>query len=340
MRGPVISIVIANWNTERLLLQCLESIYASNTPFPVEVIVIDNGSKDNSVNSVRASYPQVRLVLNDENRGFARASNQGIRAARGTFVVLLNTDTIVRKAAFDKLVAFMGEHPECGLAAPKIVSPQGEWISKPKPFHVWWHDAFWVSCYLSDLDPERLLQRARRGARRTRAAEAATPRRLASDSADYFKAEGLIGCCLMARRATIDAIGLLNENFFFYGEDIDWCKRAVEGGWVNYCFTGAEVTHLGGESSKTAYLGALDSYIRSLIYYHWLHTGSARARLLQVVALGVCAVNWIGCQCVALLRHRRGCRPGWLSFYRRMCFSLSKPDYALPSSALWRPQGM
>ena len=161
MAGPDLSIVIANWNTRDLTLECIASIYESTHTVSFEIIVVDNGSTDDSVTAIAWRYPKVMIVANEANQGFARASNQGMLRASGRFVALLNSDTVVRDGAFDRLVGFMVTHPECGLVGPKVLSPQGDWVNRPRRFHIWWHDIIWLASYLSDLDLNGLLARVR-----------------------------------------------------------------------------------------------------------------------------------------------------------------------------------
>ena len=160
-------------------------------------------------------------------------------------------------------------------------------------------------------------------------------------AADHFAAENIVGCCIVTRNTFIRQVGLLDENYFFYGEDSDWCKRSAEAGWANYCFEAAEVVHLGGESSRPVYLSVLESYVRSSIYYHRRHSGWLPSFLLQTSISLICLVNWLR---YAALRPVVGAHGVWYAkrekFHRRLAASLLSPRYASPTPKPWRPVGL
>jgi GT2 family glycosyltransferase len=207
-----LSIIIVNTNNKKLLEACLYSIYASTHKISFEIIVVDNNSTDGSQAMVRRHFPEVILVENEENLGFIKASNQGLRIFRGRYALLLNDDTTVKEGAFDYMVEFMDKNLKVGACGPKLLNPngtlqrQGGLLGFP----------FW---------------------------KAKKPRPV----------KFVIGACLLVRREVIDQVGILDENLFFYNDDLDWCLRIRKAGWKVYYLPQAEVVHYGGYSSKRTF---------------------------------------------------------------------------------------
>ncbi len=282
MEQPALSVIVVTWNLRDLLRDCLRSVVgttigrddhrsggrgqeaASNAlipdpcSLPLEVIVVDNASADGSAEMVRREFPGVRVIVNGENLGFARANNQGIRASHGRYVLLLNNDTIAPPAALGGLVAFMETHLEAGAVGPRLLQPDG----MPQP-------------YAFGSDPT-LAYLARRGLNRL------LFRRYVHDwSTDALQeVDWVAGTCLLVRREASDRAGLLDEHIFMYFEDSDWCLRIRKAGWKVYYTPQVEITHLGGQSAIKN-LTARRAYYESLQYFYRKHYGPLALGVLK-----------------------------------------------------------
>lgn len=244
---PDLSIVIINWNTRELLRDCLNSfVHAPGTSW--QVIVVDNGSSDDSPHMVQAEFPAVQLVANAENYGFGRANNQGLRASQGRHTLLLNSDTRVPEGALQSLVRFMDEHPQAGACGPRLVRPDGT----PQPY-----------AYGGDPTPAYLLARGLK--------QLVFHRYLHDWATGSVQAvDWVSGACLMARREAVEQAGLLDEAIFMYFEDNDWCLRIRQAGWKVYYNPQVEIVHLGGQSLKQN-PKAQQAYYKSLSYFYAKH---------------------------------------------------------------------
>lgn len=281
-----LSIIIANHNTRELLRQCLTSIFQLRGRLDLEIIVIDNASGDDSVRMTRADFPRVRLIQNRDNVGFAKAVNQGLQVANGRYLLLLNSDTEIKPNALQHSIAFLEAHPEAGIVGCKLLNPDGSLQPSCESFPRW-QDFLFEALLL-----EKLFPRSRVFGRMhltyfgyDRAAEVG-----------YVK-----GAFLLVRRAVYDAIGGLDEAFYFYGEEMDWCYRAKQAGWLVYFTPAAQIVHYGGQSSDPIsprmFVQLHQSRFRFYSKYH--------GRLLQASARLVLALG-------ALLRSGIWCVAAWL----------------------------
>lgn len=258
-----LSIIIVSWNTSELLAQCLASLSAHPLSAPHEVIVVDNGSHDGSPQMVSARFPAVQLVRNEDNRGFARANNQAMRIARGEYVLLLNPDTEVHAQALDTLVRFLDEHPAASAAGARVLNPDGtlQHSCSPAPtlFNEWLH--------LFHLDRER-----RQG--------------MAGWPIDApRKVETLLGACLMFRRRLLEQIGDLDERYFMYSEEVDFCYRMRGAGGELYWVPQATIVHYGGQSTgQIATEMFLQLYQNKLLYFR-KHYGRPGAWIYKLILL-------------------------------------------------------
>ncbi len=230
-----LSIAIPSWNTRDLLDQCLESVFKGSDSLDREVIVVDNASSDGSADMVGARYPQVRLIRNRANLGFAGACNVAYRQSTGRYFMLLNSDTIVLDDALKSLVEFMDQHPDAGAAGCRLLnadrSLQRSCSCFPGPL-----TELFDALYLSKLFPRSKTF-------------ACYP--MSYWDFDHMRMVDFAGgSCLIVRRETISEVGLLDEGYFMYTEEADWCYRMWDQGWAVYFYPGAEVVHLGGESAQ------------------------------------------------------------------------------------------
>lgn len=248
-----VSIIIVNWNTSQLLRQCIESIYRANPQISFEIIVVDNGSTDESVNMVRTLFPSVRLILNHGNLGFARANNQGLAAACGRYYLLLNTDTVVTQGALDALVTTADQYEDVGAIGPRLANMDGTLQESSARFPTIW----------SELSG-RLI--------RDRVPVAGEP--------FAFDVDWVGGACILVRATTVAQIGGLDETFSFYSEEVDWCFRMKQMGWRVWYLSSAQVYHLGGGSAKPSatLLGLL---YQNKLHYFRKHHGPVQAHLLR-----------------------------------------------------------
>jgi N-acetylglucosaminyl-diphospho-decaprenol L-rhamnosyltransferase len=270
---PDLSIVIVSWNVRDLLQNCLLSIYPSNgrpDALAVETIVVDNASTDSSVEMVRQSFSQVMLIANADNRGFTGGNNQGIAAGRGRYVLLLNPDTEVLDDALSRMVAYMDAHPEVGALGPMLLDPDGSVQSSRRRFPTP-ATAFLESTILQSWLPRHRLLR------------------------DYYvldepddaivEVDWVTGACLLTRREALAQIGLLDDGYFMYSEELDWCRRAKAAGWKVIYYPTAQVIHHSGQSSEQVKAFQVIRFNCSKIRYFHKYHGSLIAVSLRAFLL-------------------------------------------------------
>ena len=245
-----LTIVIVSYNVRTFVAQCLDSVQkASEGIDGVEVFVVDNASSDDTVDYIGTHYPWVRLIANDDNLGFSRANNIAIRQAEGEYVLLLNPDTIVAEPTLRECVSFMDAHPQAGGLGVRMHNADGSLAPEsrraiPSP---------WVSClkmlgftkryYMSHLswdEPSRI--------------------------------EVVSGAFFMLRRKALDQVGLLDEDFFMYGEDIDLSYRLLKGGWENW-YHPSDIVHFKGESTQKSSFRYVHVFYQAMLIFFRKHYG-------------------------------------------------------------------
>ena len=227
-----VSVIVVNWNTRPLLASCLRSVFETAGDLRPEVIVVDNGSTDGSVEMVRRDFPAVRLIANQGNRGFVRANNQALSIAQGRYLLLLNSDAVLLPGSLRRMVQFAEEHPQAGIVGPQILNPDGSFQSSYMDFPT----------LFSELLLMTKLSKLVRGPY----FPSYPPRR----SQETRAVDWMQGACLLIRRETVAEIGGMDEDFFMYSEEVDWCWRARQAGWMVYYLPTATVLHWGGQSSS------------------------------------------------------------------------------------------
>jgi len=295
-----LSIVIVNWNVRDLLRRCLHSI--SNLqppPSGLEMIVVDNASTDGSVQMVRTEFPGVHTIANTENRGFPAANNQGIAVAQGRHVLLLNPDTEVVGDALTTMVGFADAHPDVGMVGPQLLNPDGSVQSSRRRFPTL-ATAFFESTWLQPYAPRRLLERYYVLNRPDDAVQ---------------DVDWLYGAALMARREAIAQVGPLDERFFMYSEELDWCRRFREADWRVVYLPAAQIIHHGGKSSEQVLPAHHIHFQTSKVRYFRKYHGPFAAEALRlfllgnyVWQLGLEGVKW-------LMGHKRHLRAGRIAAY-------------------------
>jgi len=229
-----ISIVIVNWNTKEILKNCLQSIYEQTKDIAFETIVIDNGSTDGSVEMIKGRFPEVVLIENDENRGFAAANNQGIAIAKGQYVLLLNSDTVILDNAIEKTFKFAEENPDSGVIGCRVLNSDKTLQPTCFMFPSLVNRVLFTGYFYKLFPKNKFFGRERmtwwnRNTQR--------------------EVDVVTGCYMLVSRKAIEQVGVMDEIFFMYAEEIDWCYRFKQAGWKNLFTPDAEIIHLGGASA-------------------------------------------------------------------------------------------
>ena len=266
-----LSVVIVNYNVCYFLEQALLSVRRAVEKLgqPVEVFVVDNNSVDGSVTMVRARFPEVVLIANQDNPGFSKGNNQALRRATGQYQLLLNPDTVVEEDTFRACCDFMDAHPTCGGLGVKMLDGQGKFLPESKRALPTPAVAFYKMFGLASLFPKsRTFGRYHLGF---------------LDREETHEIEVLSGAFMLLRKAALDQIGLLDEDYFMYGEDIDLSYRLTRGGWKNYYFPGTRIIHYKGESTKRTSVNYVFVFYRAMVIFAQKHFAPGRAGLFSLL---------------------------------------------------------
>lgn len=233
-----LSIVIVSYQVAELLEHCLDSLMQLTAPPRIEVIVVDNGSTDGSADMVRSKFPEARLILNSENVGFSKANNQGLRIARGRYWMLLNPDTEIAAGTenpFQVMLAFMDAHPHAAACGPSLFYPDGKRQ----------HSAFYfptlAQIYMDLFSVHWRLRESRWNGRYPLAVY---------ERGEPFPIDHPLGAALVVRPEAARAVGLLDEEYFIYAEEVDWCMRMKRAGWEIWCVPRARIIHHEARSTR------------------------------------------------------------------------------------------
>ena len=252
-----LSVIVVNWNTRDLLADCLRSVYETVHDLAYEVFVVDNASTDGSIAMVRERFPNVHLIENSENVGFARANNQAIAQATGRYLMLLNSDATLTLNSASKMVSFCELHSDIAVLGPSLVDAQGvpqlSWAAFP---------SLWSELLSVHVRTKRPYPAVNMPGERA------------------FSVDWLAGACLLVRRSTVERVGAMDEAFFLYCEETDWCLRIKESGGAIVYLPAAEAVHLEGRSSRQSSRSAWLRYDSKLIYAR-KHLGPAQATVLR-----------------------------------------------------------
>ena len=253
-----ISVVIVGWNARRYLELCLESLAAAPPRRSMEILVVDNASVDGTSEMIESRFPHVKLIKSTENLGFAKGNNVAIRQCEGRYIALVNPDVIVFPGCLDTLADFLDQNPKVGNVGPRILNPDRTLQSSCRRFPTLWNNF----CSATGL-----------------AAKFTNSRFFAGEHMFYFPhdrtltVDVLVGCFSMIRRETFDAVGLLDEGLFMYGDDVDWCRRCWKAGWQVVFYPGAEAIHDRGKITAPYPVRFAVAQQRSVIYYWTKHHG-------------------------------------------------------------------
>jgi GT2 family glycosyltransferase len=257
-----LSIIIVNWNTGDLLVQCLNSIYQTVRTVEMEVWVVDNGSKDGSGVAAVARFPQIKFIQNKGNFGFARANNLALNMAAGRYLLLLNPDTQVSKGAVEKLISFMDAYPEVGGAGVQLINSDGSKQNSIANFPSLATELLNKSL-LRWFFPEQFPGKER-------------------NYSEFIEVDSVIGACLMVRREALEQVGLFDEDYFLFLEETDWCYRMKRAGWKVYHVPQAKVYHFQGKSAEAERKRAKVEYYRSRYHFFRKNKGNLQWGILLV----------------------------------------------------------
>ena len=256
-----ISVVILSWNDKQYLEVCLQSLQHATKSRTMEIIVVDNASTDGSPEMVEALFPDVKIIRNTENLGFPKGNNIGIEASRGKYVYLLNSDIKIFAGCLDALADYLDQNPKVGMVGPKILNRDLTHQSSCRQFPTLWNNF----CAATGL--ARMFSGTRF---------------FSGEHMFYFKGDRfmdvdvLVGCFWAIRRAAVNEFGLLDEGFFMFAEDLDWCKRFREAGWRVVFYPDAQAIHYrGGSSMKKDAVWLALTQQRSILRYWKKHHSTA-----------------------------------------------------------------
>lgn len=221
-----LSIIIVSFNTERITKNCIESIFKNPPDFSYEIIVVDNNSQDGSLQMLSNYKKKIKLIKNDSNLGFSKANNQGIRASKGEYKLLLNSDTLVKEGSLQRLVEIARKFDDAGVLGPRLLNADG--TTQP-------------SCFNLPNLPRAIS---------TYIFKSSVLNKFSPEGQSTVQVESVVGAAFLITQKAIKKVGLLSEKFFFYYEDLDYCKRVIKSGLKVYFSPQSEIIHLHGASGK------------------------------------------------------------------------------------------
>lgn len=267
-----LSVIIVNFNVKAFLQNCLLSVRKSLEDIPSEIIVVDNASDDGSVEIIKKNFPDVKLIELSENLGFSKANNIGLKIAKGEYICLLNPDTIVEEDTFNTMIQFMESHPEAGMAGCKILNPDGTFqLACRRSFPTPWV-AFTKIFGLSALFPKSKLF--------------ARYNLTYLDENQTYEVDAISGSFMFLRMDVYEKVGGLDESFFMYGEDLDWCFRIKEAGFKIYYVHSTKIIHFKGESTKRSNIDEVKHFYNAMRLFVRKHfSGSFLMELILQFAI-------------------------------------------------------
>ena len=270
----ILSVIIVNYNVRYFLEQCLFSVRKALLNLEIEVFVVDNNSVDGSCQMVREKFPDVKIIENKKNYGFSYANNQAIRLSSGKYVLLLNPDTVVQEDTFRHVITFMETHPEAGGLGIKMIDGKGNYLPESKRSLPTPVVAFYKIFGLSRLFPgSKTFNRYHLGF---------------LNPEEMHEVEVLAGAFMLLRKSALDKVGLLDEDYFMYGEDIDISYRLLKGGYKNYYYPGTAIIHYKGESTRKSSINYVQVFYRAMIIFarkHFTHKNASIFSMLINLAI-------------------------------------------------------
>jgi len=272
-----LSIIIVNWNTRDLLVECLDSIYSYPPDAGFDIWVVDNASNDGSPEAVREAFPQVNLIQNQDNAGFGRANNQAAAQAAGRYLLLLNPDTAIHSGALNSLIQYLEGQPEVGAVGPRLLNTDGSPQVSAFPAPTLTRET-WRLFHLDRLSPRSSYPRAFFSTRKTQ------------------EVDTLMGACILLRREVIDRIGLFDEQFFVYSEEVDLCLRIRRAGWQVHWLPTAQVTHFCAQSTRQVADEMFLELYHNKVKFFRKHQGEMTARFYKALLYFASATRYLGGQ--------------------------------------------
>ena len=282
-----ISVIIVNWNTKKLLGNCLKSIFKFTEDVNFEVIVVDNGSEDGSQKLVKTKFPQVKLIPNKDNLGFTKGNNQGIKIAKGKYILLLNSDTYLIENSFKKLIEEANRLKNFGALGPKLFNDNRS-IQQSAGFFPHLPQVFWWMSFIDDLPFGTLLK----------------PYHVDHDN--FYKkdqeVDWVTAAAILVSKDAVEKIGALDEKIFMYGEEVEWCHRIKKAGYKVYFSPSTQIVHIGrGSSGKISQNAILGEY-RGIVYFYQKHKNKVSLQiarfLLKIGALArIIIFGFLGLAC-------------------------------------------
>jgi len=288
-----LSIVIVNWNTRELLQNCLESVRNTVKDLIWEAIVVDNASTDGSVAMLQEYFSEVRVIVNEKNRGFGAANNQAFALMKGRYALLLNTDAILTENAVAELFSFMESHPEAGMCCGQLLNRDGSKQNSIAAFPT-------LFTLLINMPLMEYLLPGKYPSKRY-------------DHHEPMAVESGVGACLMIRRAAMDSVGWFDERYFFFFEETDWAYRMNRGGWRVFYVPAARVYHFQGQSIGPDIRSRIEFYRSRYQFFQKWH-GPLYYALIRFVIFLRLLINWLFTALAAVLT---------LGFSRRLRSKLS-----------------
>ena len=300
-----LSVILVNYNTAHLLERCLGHLRAASRELAVRVVIVDNASRDGSAAFIRERFPDCVLVANETNVGFGRANNQALVLCPGPYVLLLNVDAFVYPNTLTNCLRHMKANPRCGVLGARLLNPDGQGFYTGRPFPDPWHDFLIKTGLRREPAPVMLPLDAR------------------PPTGDSWHCDWVVGCFYMVRRDVVEQIGLFDDRYFLYFEEVDHCRAVWKAGWTVECLADAHVIHIGGASAESE--GELTAagrqiselQIESELLYFRKHNGLGglwSTVLLNLVVNAVQALKWI----------LKGRRPAGLQVFWRNIATLSR----------------
>jgi hypothetical protein len=274
-----VSAIVISYNTRQMTLDCLQALGAALEGVNSEIMVVDNGSTDDSAAAIKEKFPQARLIARETNGGFGAANNEAMRLAKGRFFLLLNSDAFPETTAVAALLAFIQEYPRVGVVGPRLSNADGSLQVSCHPFPTplfAWRENLWLTRGYSRWAHDRVR-----------------------------RVDFVIGACLLVRRETYEEVGGFDETFFMYSEEADWQRRMQDAGWERVFVPEARVTHLGGASGAKEEARIRRHFFESLDHYERKHHGLAGLIAFRAAMAAGCALRTVLWAAVSLLPARR-----------------------------------
>ncbi|PDW04347.1 glycosyltransferase family 2 protein [Candidatus Viridilinea mediisalina] len=270
-----LAIIIVSWNTRTMLLACLAALPAAVGKLEHEIWVVDNGSHDGSVEAVAHHFPAVHIIANQQNVGFAAANNQAMRVSSGRYVLLLNSDTIAYPGSIEQLVRFADNQPQAGLVGGLLLNPDGSFQYSFADFPSLRSELLSASGL-----GERLIFRG-------------FPSYPPQQSQIVRTVQVIPGACMLARRTAVDQVGLMDEGYFMYSEEPDWCLRMQRAGWQAWYLPTARILHYGGQSTRQVKVAMVEALYRSKVRFFRTHYHRLYALFFAISLWKILWLRWI-----------------------------------------------